>query len=191
MQTLPSQIESSQKRLHADGRHFLEQTRGAATGFANRTLSAGQAFLSETRDAATALRGEATDAGGQLLDATRNEAHQWASFVSTKRDAALGELRIALLPGGVERRVLAGLMVRLDGLEHRVEARLSELEKRAALPSASPAKAPLRGYDELTAKQVVARIAKLPHASLESLIAYEQANKGRATVLKAAKARLS
>jgi hypothetical protein len=191
MQTLPSQIESSQKRLRADGLHFLEQTRGAASGFANRTLSAGQAFLSETREAATALRGEANEAGEHLLGATRNEAHQWASFVSTKRAAALGELRLALLPGGVERRVLAGLMVSLDGIEHRVEVRLSELEKRASLPAAAPAKAPLRGYDELTAKQVVARIAKLPQASLETLIAYEQANKSRATVLKAAKARLS
>ncbi len=188
MQSLPSQIESSQKRLRGDGLHFLEHTRGAASSFADRTLSAGQGFLAETREAAQALRGEATDASQHLLGATRDEAKQWARFVAAQREVALSELRLSLLPGGLERRLLAGFMVSLDGLEHRVEARLSELSRRASLPAAP--KAPFRGYDELTAKQVVAHISKLAAPSLEAVAAYEQAHKGRATILKVVEARL-
>jgi len=191
MQTLPSQIESSQKRLLADGQYFLEQTRGAATSFANRTLEAGQHFLAETREAALALRGEAVDAGQHLLVATRDEAGQWVGFVGAKRELASGELRLTLLRGGLERRLLSSVMVGLDGLEGRVEARLSELSKRASLPAEVPVKAPFRGYDELTAKQVVTRMAKLAPSAVEALVVYEKANKRRATVLKAAKAHAS
>jgi len=190
MQNLPSQLESSQKRLVADGQRFIEHTRGAALGFATRTRSAGQGFLTETREAALALRGDAKDAGQQLIRAGRDEAEQWAAFAQDTRDAAVGELRLALLPGGVERRMLTRLMVGLDGIEGRVESRLTELESRAALMAAQPASVPFRGYDELTAKQVTARLAKLGQNAVQQVAEYEQAHKARATVLKAAKARL-
>jgi len=191
MQTLPSQIESSQKRLLTDGQHFLEQTRGAASSFANRTLSAGQHFLAETREAALALREEAAGAGQHLLVATRDEAGQWAGFVGSQRESVAGELKLTLLRGGLERRLLSSVMVGLDTLEVRVESRLSDLEKRATLPADVPQKAPFRGYDALTAKQVVARMAKLAPSAIEALVVYEKANKRRSTVLKAAKAHAS
>lgn len=190
MHSLPSQIESSQKRLVADGQRFLERTRGAAQGFANRTVNAGQGFLGETRDAALTLRGDAAEAGQLLLRATRDEAGQWATFVEDKRDAAIGGLRVALLPGGVERRVLSRLMVGLDGLEGQIEARLKDLENRAALPAEAP-KPPFRGYDDMTAKQVAARLPKLKAPAIEAALAYEKATKARATVLKVAKAHLA
>ena len=49
----------------------------------------------------------------------------------------------------------------------------------------------MEGYDELTAKQVVTRMAKLAPSAVEALVVYEKANKRRATVLKAAKAHAS
>jgi len=135
-----------------------------------------------------ALCGDATDASQQLLRAIWDEAGQWAAFAQLKLDSAVGGLRVALLPGGIERRVLARMVVGLDTLEGRVEERLKELENRAALPAQST-KPPFRGYDAMTAKQVASRLTKLDPAGAAAVAAYEQSHKARATVLKAAKAR--
>src|SRR3954470_23811215 len=46
-----------------------------------------------------------------------------------------------------------------------------------------PAEAPIAGYDELTAEQVIARLPQMSQKTLTELTAYETANQARATVL--------
>src|SRR3954463_5020037 len=59
--------------------------------------------------------------------------------------------------------------------------------RRAAATPAKAAKAaveaPITGYDELTAEQIVAKLPEQPQTTLAQVAAYEQANAKRATVL--------
>jgi len=59
--------------------------------------------------------------------------------------------------------------------------------RRAAATPAKAAKAaveaPITGYDELTAEQIVAKLPEQPQTTLAQIAAYEQANAKRATVL--------
>jgi hypothetical protein len=49
----------------------------------------------------------------------------------------------------------------------------------------------VRGYDALTAREASSMIQSATLAKVESILEYERANKGRATVVRAAEARLS
>ena len=71
----------------------------------------------------------------------------------------------------------------------------AEIEQEEAEPPAKrPRKggrAPIRNYDQLTAKDVVGRIQRLSRPQATALLDYEQSTKNRATVVRAAKQRLS
>jgi hypothetical protein len=54
---------------------------------------------------------------------------------------------------------------------------------KAAKAAAAPAQAPITGYDDLTADDIVAKLPEQPQATLAQIAAYEQANAKRATVL--------
>lgn len=117
--------------------------------------------------------------------------------------------REALRPESVEVTVLGSAKDLLAKAQSRVEERLEQAAKPAkpaamkaakkpraakARPAKGPAKladAPLRNYDQLTAKDVVNRVQRLSGPQATAVLAYERARKQRATVIRAAEQRLS
>ena len=113
------------------------------------------------------------------------------------------QLRAA--PRQVEGQVLRVVHKAIEDLGERVEARIEVLEQAnvVALPAAKKAKAqkgakaakaissPVRGYDALTAREAANMIQGATLAKVESILEYERANKARATVVRAAEARLA
>jgi methionyl-tRNA formyltransferase len=68
--------------------------------------------------------------------------------------------------------------------------------KAASKPKAAKAMAkkgaiPLRGYDQLTAKDVVNRVQRLSAPQATAVLDYERSRKKRATVIRAAEQRLA
>ena len=61
--------------------------------------------------------------------------------------------------------------------------RARQATPKAAKAAAAPAQPPIAGYDDLTAEEIVAKLAEQPQATLAQIAAYEQANAKRATVL--------
>jgi hypothetical protein len=53
----------------------------------------------------------------------------------------------------------------------------------AKAAKAAPAPAPIAGYDDLTAEEILAKLPEQPQTTLAQIAAYEQANAQRATVL--------
>ena len=106
----------------------------------------------------------------------------------------------ALKPEIVQKRVLNTAHDLLETAQTAVDERLSETPaKKPAAPvkraaSAKPrsgGRAPIRNYDQLTAKDVVGRIQNLSRPQATALLDYEQSRKNRATVIRAAKQRLA
>lgn len=63
-------------------------------------------------------------------------------------------------------------------------------EPATAAASTSPT-APITGYDELSAKDIVTRLERVTGEKAEAILAYENATKKRQTVIRAAEARLA
>ena len=120
-------------------------------------------------------------------------------------DAAQHATQLRAAPRQVEGQVLRVVHKAIEDLGERVEARIEvlELANVVALPAAKKAKvqkgakaakaisAPVRGYDGLTAREAATMIQGATLAKVESILEYERANKGRATVVRAAEARLA
>jgi hypothetical protein len=120
--------------------------------------------------------------------------------------------REALKPESVEVTVLGSAKDLLAKAQSRVDERLEQAAKPArpakpaamraakkprtakARPAKGPVKladAPLRNYDQLTAKDVVNRVQRLSGPQATAVLEYERARKRRATVIRAAEQRLS
>jgi len=149
------------------------------------------------------------------------EALDWQRLVLQTKDAYLAALkerldrverqalttRKALRPESVEMTVLGSAKDLLNKAQSRVDERLEQAAKpaapakapkarraakaRPAKASAKPADAPLRNYDQLTAKDVVNRVQRLSGPKATAVLEYERARKRRATVIRAAEQRLS
>lgn len=89
-----------------------------------------------------------------------------------------------------EIQLLERLEAVIDQLQERIRAeksRLRKLEEEA--PSPRRLVLPIAGYDELTAKQVLAELEGLTDAQREQVLAYERENKNRKTVVRAIEGR--
>lgn len=190
MQALVSKLRESQSHLLFQGGAFVERTKEAGAAFVGRTRTAGDDFVTSTREAGAELSISTRDAGAEVSDALRSEGEQWRELLAEHGAALTQELRLLLLPGALERQLLVQVRSTIDALGHRVGDRLEVLERPPALP-ADPATAPLRGYEKLTAKAVVAKLAKLDADDVEAVAAWERDHKNRATVLRAADQRLA
>jgi hypothetical protein len=176
-------------RVKASGERFAQ----SAAGSANRLGSAlqkeagyWQALVIKTRDAYTQTLRDRTGA----------------------LESGVTEAREALRPDSVRVRALKTAHELLETAQTAVDAQLasaSEEETKTPAPKAAPPKrtprkatpasrktdgaAPIRNYDKLTAKDVVARIQRLTPTQASALLDYEQGRKNRATVIRAAKQR--
>jgi hypothetical protein len=193
------------------GEVFVAETREASGTFA-RDLDAARHKLAATVGQATrglqkAVHKEALDWRSLVLQTRDAYVAAWK--------ARLGELehqasttREALKPEAVEVTVLESARDLLERAQHKVDERLEQgakpskkpgpargSRKKARTPKASkaPSKkaAPIRDYDQLTAKDVATRIQKLSGPQAEAVLDYERARKKRTTVIRAAEQRLA
>jgi hypothetical protein len=65
----------------------------------------------------------------------------------------------------------------------RAKPAVKAATKAATAPAKATVQAPITGYDDLTAEEIVAKLPEQPQTTLAQVAAYEQANAKRATVL--------
>jgi len=194
------------------GETFLAESRAAGVTFV-KDMGAARSKLASTTGRSTqafrnALQKEVLD-WQRLVLQTRDA---YVAAVKERFDRAERQAlstREALRPESVEVTVLGSAKDLLAKAQNRVDTRLEQAAKptkpakrvaakkpRAAKarPAKGPAKlgdAPLRNYDQLTAKDVVNRVQRLSGPQATAVLEYERARKRRATVIRAVEQRLS
>jgi hypothetical protein len=188
--------------------------------FLAESRDAGVTFAGDVTDASTKLVTTAGQSAEGFRKALHKEALDWQRLVLQTRDAYVATLkaradqaerqalttREALKPNAVEATVLKSARGVLERAQSVVDGRLEQAAKpvtakaaskpKASRPKASKARAkkgqaPLRNYDQLTAKDVVSRVQRLSGPQATAVLEYEQARKKRATVIRAVEQRLS
>lgn len=192
--------------------NFLVESRDAGRTFVRDIGAAGSKLTGSTSHAADAFRKALHK---EVLDWQRLVLQTREAYVAALRERFLRaerqalSTREALKPEAVETTVLESAKGLLEKAQSRVDERLEQAAKpakpvavkaakkpRAAKPrpvtaAAKKADAPLRNYDQLTAKDVVNRVQRLSGPQATAVLEYERARKKRATVIRAAKQRLS
>ena len=216
--TRKTQLRRSGTRLQRQGALWFQQTRTAGGTFLEEAQDAGVAFGRDMKAASAKLVATSGRSAQGFQKALHKEALEWQALVLQTRDAYKAALeqrlqnverralstREALKPGTVETTILQSARTVLGQAQNRVDERLGQAAKPAKLvaikPAAKPkaAKAstkkgpsPLRGYDQLTAKDVVNRVQRLSGPQATAVLDYERMRKKRATVIRAAEQRLS
>ncbi|MFO0694338.1 MAG: hypothetical protein U0230_12330 [Polyangiales bacterium] len=220
METLNSKIKESRARLVQQGTQFAQSTSEAGTTFVTRTKKAGENFVNQTRKASEALATSTKQATLGLAAGVREEANVWFDVLKAEKLLPEGDVLEKLpsataakvpSPRELEKVVLVALEDALRTIEGRVHERIEWLDKQVGpqLPATTktaasaassdpvtakepaPAKAPLTGYDDLSAKEIVARLERVSDDKAAAVLAYEQAHKKRATIVRAAEQRLA
>lgn len=182
------------------------------------TKLAYEQVLSTLTEAGSELASEAKTVGAEAAAVLKGEAASWKEFLNLPTptltlsapdiqlpDAGQLATQLRAAPRQVEGQVLRVVHKAIEDLGERVEARIEvlELANVVALPAAKKTKvqkgakaakaisSPVRGYDGLTAREAAAVVQSATLAKVESILEYERANKARATVVRAAEARLA
>lgn len=191
---------------------FFEKTKKAGEKFANDTRKAGDLLVLTATNASKSFATGLSAEGRMWLASIETQA----KLPSLPRDLSAKDLPSA---HAVEREVLVRIEKALDVVAHRLNDRLKLLDtltgpqlpattatSTTAATSKAPTKSaatkapaaaakstgePISGYDELSAKDVVAKLERLSDEKTAAVIAYENANKKRATVIRAAEQRLA
>lgn len=199
------------------GEAFLSDSRIATTTYARDMTKAGDKLASDwTRSTGTfrkALVREAMD-WQKLVLKTRD------AYIAAMKHKLQGleqhavTTRQALRPEAVEASVLESTRDLLQKAQTTVEGRMEKTgqprrapakpratkrkaakpktaKPKAATPSANQTQAPIRNYDQLSAKDVVNRVQRLSGPKATAVLDYERQRKKRATVIRAAEKRLS
>lgn len=200
------------RQTRGAGETFLAESREAGVTFV-KDLGAASSKLASTTGRSTQSFRKTLEK--EVLDWQRLVLQTRSAYVAALKERfdraerqALST-REALRPESVEVTVLGSAKDLLAKAQSRVEERLEQAAKPAkpaamkaakkpraakARPAKGPAKladAPLRNYDQLTAKDVVNRVQRLSGPQATAVLAYERARKQRATVIRAAEQRLS
>ena len=216
--TRKNQLRRSGTRLQRQGALWFQQTRNAGETFVSEAQDASVTFGRNMRAAGAKLVATAGHSAQGLQKALHKEALDWQALVLQTRDGYMAALkerrerverqalstREALKPGAVETTVLRSAHNLLEVAQSRVDERLGQAAKppkpasakAASKPKAAKATAkkgaiPLRGYDQLTAKDVVNRVQRLSAPQATAVLDYERSRKKRATVIRAAEQRLA
>ena len=218
--TRKNQLRRSGTRLQRHGALWFQQTRNAGEMFLVESRDAGVTFAGDVTDASTKLVTTAGQSAEGFRKALHKEALDWQRLVLQTRDAYVATLkaradqaerqalttREALKPNAVEATVLKSARGVLERAQSVVDERLEQAAKpvrqkaaskpkatkpKAAKAHAKKSQAPLRNYDQLTAKDVVNRVQRLSGPQATAVLEYEQARKKRATVIRAAEQRLT
>ena len=215
--TRSNQLRRSGTRLQRQGALWFQQTRQAGETFLEESRVASTTFAGDMTAAGNKLVSEWTRSADGLRKALLKEAFDWQKLVLQTRDAyvAAAKQRIAgleaqaantreaLKPEVVEVTVLESTRELLAKAESLVDERIDKTQKpkkaparakakpRKAKAAATKADAPIRNYDQLTAKDVVARVQRLSGPQATAVLDYERARKKRATVIRAVEKRLA
>ena len=210
----------SGSRLHEQGHLFVQQTWEAGETFAAESRQARQAFGQELSVAGRKLIDQTQRSSLALGRALAGEAAFWRDLAIKTREAYIDALegywsqigtkatsaRSAMQPSAVRAQFLLAAHEWLGSAQSVVGELLPEpleteavetveVEQEDAEPRAKRSRkggrAPIRNYDQLTAKDVVGRIQRLSRPQATALLDYEQSTKNRATVVRAAKQRLT
>ncbi len=160
----------------------LRKTRRAIAGH-------GGVFIDETRNAGISFTTNTKRATEQLIGRIGKESKGWRDYVTRRRQLSFAKGRELLTPVGFERGVLVRVTRSLERLQSRVQARLDALANKSLKPGTQPP--PLTDYQKLTAKLIVAQLAKLTTEECQIVYDYEDNHKRRATVLKAIEQRIA
>ena len=162
-------MESVADRIETSRRTLREQL----VLFGDRTRKAGQAFAEETRGASS-----------ELAEVFKGEAEAWSKLITAQTGKLLPATNPPAAPklstadvDALERRLLVGLRDMISRVDAKLQSRLADKPAGES--------APIEGYDDLSAKAIVGLIGDLEPSTVEAVAAYEAANKGRKTVLRA------
>ena len=177
-----NKLVQSGNRLQRQSLLFFKQTRHSGEAFVSDARTATVAFGDEMTRATTKLADSTGRSAATLGHAFRKEAVSWRDLTIKTRDAYVQALRMQV--SDLEDRAASAR----DRLRLSPRAATAGKAKRAGHKSG---RAPIRNYDQLTAKDVVERIRRLSEPQATALLDYEQVRKNRATVVRAAKQRLA
>lgn len=197
------------------GETFIEESRSASTTFARDMTAASNKLVTgwtrSTEGLRKALQEEAFD-WQKLVLQTRDAYVAAAKRRIEGLEAQAATTREALKPKAVEATVLESTRELLTKAQSTLDERIDKTAKpRKATAKAKPRKAkprkakaakakatgtgesgaPIRNYDQLTAKDVVARVQRLSGPQASAVLDYERARKKRATVIRAVEKRLA
>lgn len=199
------------QETRAAGDAFVGECGGAASTFVKDLGEASDTLIGAWARSAKSLRKAWVKEAlqwQQLVIKTREayEASLREQLVSLQTRAL--DTREALTPESVETTVLQSTRELLQRAQTSVDARIDKTAKstkpteaaRAAKPTkakkvsgakAATPEAPIRNYDQMSAKDVVSRVQRLSGAQTTAVLDYERARKKRATVIRAAEKRLA
>ncbi len=213
---LVSQSTSFWSITKGAGEGFVSRTKSAGEQFWTEATQAGGELLSQTKEAQKELVDSLQQEVDAWLEYFRAEVARLRLEGLPKKLSAPVAAESVKVPSvrELELRLLTGLRGGLSDLESKVQQRIEQLDA-VALPPPSRTKqngapkkaaktakasdedsvaasksAPLMGYDELTAREVVLKLPKLDKKKVEALLSYEQETKNRATVVSAMRAKL-
>ena len=216
-----NQLRRSGTRLQRQGALWFQQTRTAGSTFLEEAQDLSVAFGGDMKTAGAKLVATTGRSAQGFQKALRKEALDWQALVLQTRDAYKAALeqrlqnverqalstREALKPETMETAVLRSAHAVLEQAQSRVDERLEQTAKPAkpakrvvaqtaakpkvAKAAAKKGQSPLRGYDQLAAKDVVGRVQRLSGPQATAVLEYERARKKRATVIRAAELRLA
>jgi len=196
MQALVQRWNESQSNLRKERQVLVGRTRQAGQGLAVKTGAAGSLFLGDTRDATRAFFSETRKASQGFVGGLEKERQSWFHFVGDKGSIPKVELRLFVVRESIDARVVRPIKgafeaARVRWLKPEPSSERPKVAKSVKVPRKPSAKRfPIGGYDALNAKEAIASLARLTHAQLRAVLAHEQANKGRVTVIRAARQRL-
>ncbi|MFW5876417.1 MAG: hypothetical protein ACOCXM_06740 [Myxococcota bacterium] len=193
MEQLVDKLKDSREQILRGSLTFVSETREAGQQFVHHTAEAGRSALERTRGA-----------GGHLVASVRGEAEAWREFLRAQQEQLTHGIRQLVSPRAVEVRLLTTVHQGLAQIDNRVEGRLATYENaptetggdkrsrgKKSKGNGKSKPFPIRNYESLTAKDVVARLDGLREADLKAIRAHERRHKQRQTVLKATEQRLS
>lgn len=213
-----NQLRRSGTRLQRQGMLWFQETRRAGEAFVGESRAASLTFARDMSGATEKLASEWSRSAKGLRKAFVKEALDWQKLVLETRDAYTTALqrrlkgleaqaentREALKPEAVEATVLESTRELLAKAQSTVDERLGKTGKpkkgapkaksrkpKAAKATAKKVEAPIRNYDQLTAKDVVSRVQRLSGPQATAVLDYERSRKKRTTVIRAVEKRLS
>ena len=201
------------RQTRGAGETFVGESRAATTTFARDMNAARSKLIGEWTRSAVGLRKalakEAFD-WQKLVLQTRDGYVTAVKERMAGLEAQAASTAEALTPEAVEATVLESTRELLAKAQSTVDERIDKGAKpkktppkarprkakaaKASKPAKAAAKAtdaPIRNYDQLSAKDVVARIQRLSGPQATAVLDYERSRKKRATVIRAVEKRLA
>lgn len=164
----------------------------AYAGFWGMAYDEAQEMLKRSRD----VLDRAEDRGEVVEDETRQRVREVVDKVQRRAEEAEEELqeRMEEVKEQVNlatREEVAALNAKVDALRRQVDVLLGKIDEVIRATQEEPAPLPLPGYDDLTAKEVVAQLDAMTIPQLFVLRDYELGKDKRVTVVREMDARIN